>query len=87
MTGPPTLSFDAKGGELTVAFSANRAWKVSAADSWVRINPQEGLTHAYSASGPHTVTVEKVQGNSVTRAGGGHNGLFVLDGCDVVVVV
>ena len=42
MTGPSTLSFEAKGGDLSIAFTANRTWKVSAADSWVRISPAEG---------------------------------------------
>jgi len=53
VNGPRSFSFKDTGGSQTVTFSANRDWKVTSSDSWIRVSPSSGS----ATDGEVTVTI------------------------------
>ena len=42
ITSSPTVELSVDGGSETITFTANRAWTISASDSWISISPKSG---------------------------------------------
>ena len=53
VNGPKSYTFQETGGSQTFTFSANREWKVSSSDSWIRVSPSSGT----AADGEVKVTI------------------------------